>query len=427
MKKNEKNGVFRWAWSTIGFMCAVILTATTISASPPSKKSHDWPQWLGPNRDGLSSEKGLLKSWPADGPTEIWRTKIGDGYSAISVVSDRLYTMYATGSEERLVCLNAQSGQELWRFRTDGSVWVDQWGNGPRSTPTVDNNVVFVVGAKAKLYAVNAKTGKQIWGHDLVSSYDAKIPTWGVATSPLVYENLLVVDVGGKNGNGLVAFNKSTGKVEWKSKTSMPGYSAPIAVRVGGVDQILAFTGTALLSVSPATGARYWNYSWRTNYDVNAATPVFIAPDRVFISSGYGKGAAVLKINTDDGSATVDEVWKSRVMRNHFGSSILLDGHLYGFDESTLKSVDVNTQETKWAKRGLGKGSLIFADDHLIVLSDKGKLVLAEATPKDYVEKASAQVLKGRCWTVPTLAGGKLYVRNQKEMACYDISSRSSL
>ena len=397
------------------------LTVAAFASGPGKKTKNDWPQWRGPNRDGISKETGILKSWPEGGPKVLWSAPSGDGYSGISVTNGKLYTMYGQGSDEIAICLDAASGAELWRFKM-GSKYTNQWGHGPRATPTVDGNLVFVLSGKGKLFALNATKGTEVWGHDLHNEYGGKIPTWGVSTSPLVEGNMLIVDVGGKDGHGLVAFNKKDGKVIWKSNSGIPGYSAPIAVTVNGTRQILSFAGKALVSVSPKDGKQYWHYSWVTSYDVNAATPVFIKPDKVFISSGNNKGAAVLKMKAANGTVEVEALWKSRIMRNFFSSSILVGDHLYGFDEGTLRCVNVNTHESKWAKRGFSKGSLMYADGHLIVLSEKGLLVLVEATPEAFVQKASAQVLKGRCWTVPTLVNGMLYVRNQKDMLCLDLS-----
>ncbi|NIR50192.1 PQQ-binding-like beta-propeller repeat protein [candidate division KSB1 bacterium] len=410
----------------IALLWSIVVLQNASDAAPGPK---DWPQWRGPNRDGLSNETGILKSWPEDGPRVIWRTESGDGYSGMSVVNGRLYTMYGKGDEEVMVCVNTKNGEKIWEFRLD-SQYRNQFGNGPRMTPTVDGNLVYGISAQGKLYALNAKTGKEVWGHDLHDEYGGKIPTWGVATSPLVDGDRLLVDVGGKDDYGLVAFNKNNGNIIWKTETDLPGYSSPIAVTVDGVKQYLFFTGKALISVSPKDGSKYWSYTWRTSYDVNAATPIFIPPDKVFISSGYNVGAAVLQMKAAQGTVNVEEVWRSRVMRNHFSSSLLIDNHLYGFDEGTLKCINALTQEEKWAVRRIqgnrksyGKGSLLYADGHLIVLSEKGMLVLVEATPTEYREKASAQVLHGRCWTMPTLANGKLYVRNQKEMLCLDVRS----
>jgi outer membrane protein assembly factor BamB len=397
-------------------ICLLIISAIAAWAAPP-----DWPQWRGPNRDGISKET-ILKSWPAEGPKVLWKAPSGEGYSGIVVANGRIYTIHAARADELAVCLDAASGKELWRFVIDRAFQNDQ-GNGPRSTPAVDGDLVYALSAQGKLAALNAKTGAKVWSHDLRSEFGGKIPTWGVSTSPLVDGDLILVDVGGSGDNGVMAFNKKSGSVVWKAATDLPGYSAPIAVTVNGVKQYLFFTGTALVSVSPTNGKKLWSHPWRTSYDVNAATPVFIPPDKVFISSGYNVGAAVLKIK----GIQVEQVWRSQVMRNHWASPVLLGDYLYGFDEATLKCINVNTQEEKWATRGLGKGALIYADGHLIVLSERGKLLLVEAKPDAYLEKASVQVLRGRCWTVPTLANGKLYVKNQEEIVCFDVSASGQL
>ncbi len=391
------------------------------SKSKPAVSSNaEWPQWRGPNRDGISKETGLLKSWPASGPKILWRAASGEGYSGISIANGRAYTMYGQGSDELLVCLDANTGKEIWRFRMDSQFYNDQ-GNGPRSTPTVDGNLVFVQGAKSTLYAVRADNGQKVWGIDLKKEYGAKIPTWGVSTSPLVEGDLVLVDVGGKSGYSICAFNKTTGKLVWNSQTDDPGYSAAIAITANGLRQAVFFTGSAAVSVSPKDGKMFWRYPWQTSYEVNAATPIFIPQDKVFISSGYGVGAAVLRIQGTNGSLNVEPVWKSRVMKNHWASSILHQGYIYGFDDAILTCINANTGEQKWQQRGFQKGSLIYADGHLIILGERGNLALAEATPAGYKEKAAAEVLRGRCWTMPTLAGGKLYIRNQSEMLCLDL------
>jgi outer membrane protein assembly factor BamB len=211
----------------------------------------------------------------------------------------------------------------------------------------------------------------------------------------------------------------------WKSESDIPGYSAPIAITVSGVRQILVFTGSGLVSVAPADGKFFWRYDWETRYDVNAATPVFIPPDKIFISSGYGKGAALLQTQAGNGKATMQEVWKSREMKNHFSSSILHNNYLYGFDDAFLTCLDIASGQPKWQQRGFNKGSLLYADGHLIVLGEYGNLALVEATPAGYKEKGNAQILKGRCWTMPTLAGGKLYLRNQSEMLCLEVAGKN--
>ncbi|HKQ61474.1 MAG TPA: PQQ-binding-like beta-propeller repeat protein [Candidatus Polarisedimenticolaceae bacterium] len=381
----------------------------------------DWPQFRGPNRDGVSTETGLLKSWPETGPKVLWRAALGEGYSGLAVVRGRLYTAVGQGSDELVLCLDAAGGKELWRTRIDAK-WLDDQGNGPRSTPTVDGAMVYLLGGRAKLVALGAQDGKQVWAHDLQQEYGATIPQWGVSSSPLVEGELLLVEVGGPHAL-FVAFDKKTGKEAWRSQGGVAGYSAPLAINVGGVRQVLFFSGKKLYAVSPKDGSVYWEVPWETSYDVNAAMPVFIAPDKVFISSGYDKGAALLRIKVAGGKPAVESVWQNRVMKNHFSSSVLVGGYLYGFDDKTLKCIDPQSGEGKWMTRGFGHGSLLYADGHLIVLGDHGQLALVEATPQEYREKAKTTPFQTKTWTMPTLVDGKLYLRDQSELIVLQVAA----
>ena len=374
----------------------------------------DWPQWRGLNRDGISKETGLLKAWPASGPKVVWTAPLGPGYSSIAISQGRIFTMASLGGSEVAICLDEATGKQLWSFRMDNNYESGQ-GDGPRSTPTVDGNWVYVLGATGKLYALNAKDGKKIWFHDLKTEYGSEIPGWGTSTSPLVEGELLLVDIGGKTGHSIGAFNKRSGELVWKTHTDKQGYSSPIAITANGTRQILFFTGTSLVSVSPK-GSVHWKYPWRTSYYANIATPIFIAPDKVFISTAYDTGAAVLKLVGGKEKPSFQELWKSKVSQNHFNSSVLHNGYLYGFDQGVLQCVEVNTGTEKWKQSGLGKGSLILADGHLIVLGERGQLVLVEATPAAYKEKSRVQALEGKTWTVPALANGRLYLRNEKQL-----------
>lgn len=385
--------------------------------------TEEWPQYRGVNRDGVSAEKGVLTSWPQAGPKALWRTAVGDGYSGIAVARGRVFTMDARDQDEFIVCMDAASGKEVWRVRIDSTFMNDQ-GNGPRSTPTVDGNLTFALSGQGTLYAAQAGDGKKVWSHNLVNEYATKIPNWGFSSSPLVEGDLLILPAGSGNSNAVLAFDKKTGALIWKSQTDEPGYSSPIAITVNGIRQIIVLSGTMLFSLSPADGKLYWKYPWKTDYFVNAAVPIFIAPDKIFISTGYSSGAALLRINASKTGVTVQELWLSKGLKNHFNSSVLHAGHIYGFDNAILKCIDAATGEEKWKKSGFGKGSLLLADGHLLVLSERGLLVLVEATPSEYKEKASAEVLKGKCWTMPTLAGGKLYLRNQKELVCLDVTGK---
>ena len=420
----------------IGFLilCLWLGSGLTIATAT------DWPQWRGPNRDGISEETGFLKEWRDGGPEVLWKVPLGEGFSGISVVGERVYTMFSEDDDEFVVCLNASNGKEIWRFRSDGNYIDSMGGNGPRSTPTIDEGLLFTVTAQGKLYALNTENGEKVWAHDLKREFGSDIPRWGVCASPLVEGGLLLVEVGGVDGKSIVAFDKKNGAIVWNSHTDILGYSSPISATIGGIRQLIVFTGTQLVSVSPENGQLYWKYPWKTKYDVNAATPVFIPPDKIFISSGYGKGAAVVQVRVTALSGSnkgenggvrsraeieVEEIWKNEDMKNHFATSVLHGDYLYGFDNAILKCIDANTGVERWKTRGFGKGTLMLADGHLIILGDRGKLGLAEATPSAYNEVASAEVLSGLCWTVPTLADGRLYARNEKEMVCLDMTGQN--
>ncbi len=397
-----------------GMILFLLALTTTLFAA-------DWPQYRGLNRDGVSKETGLLKSWPASGPRVVWRTPVGEGYSSLAVVGSRVYTMDADGKNEFVIAFDSATGKNLWRTQIDSEYFNGQ-GNGPRSTPSVEGNWLYAVGANGKLVALSTSNGKMIWSHDLVKEFASEIPSWGASTSPLIEGDLVLVNVGGKSGYALVAFNKKDGSVVWKAFTDRQGYSSPIAATIGGVRQIILFSGTSLVSVS-VQGKVYWKYPWRTSYDANIATPLFIPPDKIFISTGYDVGAAVLKITVADGTPDFKEIWKSKVMQNHFNSSVHHQGHIYGFDNAILKCIDPNNGTEKWKVSGFGKGSLILADENLIVLGDAGQLAMVEATPTAYKEIAKVPAMRGKTWTMPALADGKLYLRSQKEIAVYDLTA----
>jgi outer membrane protein assembly factor BamB len=399
-----------------------IAAGLTLWLAAGAAPADGWPQYRGPGRNGVSKETGLLKAWPEGGPKALWRASLGDGYSGIAVAGGRACTMYSRGEDELVACFDARTGKELWKLRTDANR-TDEMGAGPRSTPTIDGDLLFALGAKGMLYALKAATGEQVWSKDLKEEYGARVPRWGVATEPLVEGNLLVIDAGGRPGASLVALDKATGRTAWTAHDDKPGYSAPIAVTIHDVRQIVSFSASSLVGVAAADGRVLWSLPWETSYDVNAAAPVFVPPDLVFVSSGYDKGAGVYRLTKTAGGAwQAEEVWKSRVMKNHFNSSVLLGSHLYGFDNATLKCIDAHTGEEKWEQRGFAKGSLLVADGHLVIFSESGLLALAEASPDAYVEKARAQILEGRTWTMPSLAGGTLFLRNQAEMVALDVS-----
>ncbi len=408
------------AWTGCGAWSETPQTIETVRAEASEPVSFegglDWPQWRGPQRDGVSLETSLIKSWPGRGPTEVWRRPIGDGYSGVAVANGRLFTLYQSDSEY-VVALDAATGREVWEHRID-SAYQDGQGDGPRGTPTYDDGMVYAVGAKGRFVALDATTGKPVWTHDFITDFGAKAPTWGFSTSPLIEGDLVFVEPGGPGGKGLAGFHKKTGELAWSSTSDATAYSSPLAVTIDGVRQVLFFTSRRLVSFSPPRKQPNWDFPWQTSYGVNAATPIFVPPDKVFISTGYGVGSALVRVDPSGGANQVEQIWKSRVMKNHFNSSVYHQGFLYGFDDATLKCINAENGEMQWQERGFGKGSLLVADGKLVVLSERGLLALAAANPNAFQETARAQILNGRCWTPPTLAHGKLYLRNQSEIAC---------
>ncbi|HJO05615.1 MAG TPA: PQQ-binding-like beta-propeller repeat protein [Acidobacteriota bacterium] len=388
------------------------------AAAQRSGPAHDWPQLRGPNADGISPQTGLLTTWPESGPREIWRVPLGKGFSGISVVGERAFTMFGRGGTY-LGTFDTATGDELWQLRID-EMYRNSSGDGPRSTPTVDDGTVYVISGRGIIAAVDAETGATRWRHNLREEYRAAGPNWGFSASPKVYGNLILVEAGAPDA-ALLAFDKRTGEEVWRATGDPPGYSTPLLVQIGGLPQAVFFTGRRIAGVNPSSGALLWDMPWETTFGVNAATPVFVPPDKIFVSSGYGVGAALLRV-VPGSAGGVETVWRTREMKNQFSSSVLVDDYIYGFDNSMLECIELSRGERMWRARGHGQGSLLYADDHLIVLGDRGSLALVKLSPGEYLQVSRAQVFRGRTWTAPTLANGVLYLRDEQELVALEIT-----
>jgi hypothetical protein len=391
----------------------------------PASTATDWPQWRGPNRDGVWPGKGLLTAWPEDLLTrhKLWEAKAGDGFSALAVADGRAVTMLQDGDSEAVVCWDAASGKEQWRFRYVAK-YVSGMGSGPRSTPTIDCDLVYTVGATGMMHCLKLRPrdsqGELVWKKDLLKDFGAQNLQWGVSFSPLVVGESVYVNPGGPSGQSVVALDRKDGSVRWHALDDHGGYSSPVAANLAGKPQIVFFTAAGVVGLSPDNGSLYWRFAWKTEYEVNAATPIVVG-DYVFLTSGYGRGCALLKIEADGSGQRASLVYRNRNMRCQFSSPVRHKNHIYGFDESILKCLDFRTGEMCWEQRGFEKGSLVIADGQLIILGERGRLALAEATPEGYREKSSVQFTNKQCWTMPVLAEGRLYLREPARIVCLDL------
>ncbi len=383
-----------------------------------SAHADDWPNWRGPYQDGISRETGLLAKWPENGPKQLWRVPLGNGFSAVSVVADRAHTCFGSEEGEFAVCLNAADGKPIWKTRIGDLYQNGDYGDGPRATPTVDSGLVYVLSAKGALMCLNASDGKRAWMADLLELRGGKLPEYGFAASPVIDGDKVIVDVGAGGGKSLAAYDKKNGKLLWTSLNDKIGYSTPRVVAIDGVPQIIVLMGEALVSVSPADGKEYWRHEWKTELDANVATPI-VSEDKLFISTGYSTGCALFQLSAKDGKPAAEKLWANKKMKNFFATSVLLDGYLYGFNNNELACLDFRAGNSKWQASGFNRGSLIVADGRLIILSASGTLALAEPSPQKYKEISKFQFSSERTWTVPTVSGGQLFVRDEKELACY--------
>lgn len=399
--------------------------AAAIVAGTGSTFAADWPQYRGPERNGTVGAGGLRDHWTQGQPAVVWRQPIGSGYSAASVVGDRLYTMDADEEQEHVLCLDVATGETIWRVDAGPFVQAELGDGGPRSTPAVAGGVVYAISYQARVMALDAADGSLIWDKDLTEL--GPVPRFGYAISPLVDGDLVLIELGKKEaGPGVAALDKRTGEILWSALNGPTGYSSAIVAEIAGVKQYVIFraVGREVVGLS-TTGEVLWQ--WPAEGALSAIPmPIFLPPDRLFVSTSEDAfGGVMLRVSESDGGFSVDEDWSERLMRNHFNTSVLVDGHLYGFDNGTFRCLDADTGERRWAKRGFGKGSLIAAGELLYVLSDSGLVALVHATPEKYQEAGRLQVMEGRSWTAPSLANGRLYLRDFDEIVSLDVGKVS--
>jgi outer membrane protein assembly factor BamB len=424
---------------------AVVAASTTIPASTQEASAlGGWPQWGGPQRNFMSTSTGLADSWPAAGPSVLWRRPLGLGHSSIVVDSGRLYTMYRPGREvtrkgpwearEVVIALDATTGRTIWEHEYASAPLNFSFGAGPHATPLVTGDLVVTVGTNKQLHALDRQTGRVVWSHDLVKEYGAP-PTLirpavkaGYGSSPLLYGETIILPVGGP-GQAVMAFQRRDGAVAWKSGDFLTAEAPPILIDVDGQPQLVVVGGQSVNGLDPASGRLLWSHPHDTDGDMNNSTPLWGGADRVlFITSAYNQGSRALRLTRTGNRTHVEELWFTNRFRLMFSNAIRLDQHIYGtsgdFGPAFLGAVHVATGEVAWQVRGFGRSSLIFADGKAVILDEDGRLVLARLSPAGHEVLAQTQLFAGTAWTVPALAGTTLFARNRQEIVALDLAGR---
>lgn len=381
----------------------------------------DWPQWRGPDQNGISKETGWSAKWPASGPKQLWKAQVGQGYSSFAVSSGRVYTTGNEKDQETIFCLDANTGVEIWKHTFDSKLDPKYYDGGTSATPTVDGERVFTINKRGLVQCLDAIKGGVIWSKNLPEELKIKIPEWGFAGSITVVGGNILLNV----GTAGTMLDKLTGKVVWTSGTDVSGYSTPILFDANGERAALFMIKQDAVAVKTTDGKELWRAPWKVSYDVNAADPI-LTGGKLFVSAGYNRGGALFDVT----ATPAKQVWENKNMRNHFNPSVLLGGNLYGIDgdstktDSALRCVDFQTGEIKWTEK-TGFGSVTAADGKLIVLTSKGELLVADASPANFKPISRTQALGGKCWTTPVLANGKIYCRNSAgQVICLDVSGK---
>jgi outer membrane protein assembly factor BamB len=407
-------------------------TGEVVKAATPRKPfagGEDWPKFLGPRWNGTSNETGLLTEWPAEGPPLRWARNVGEGYGAPVTSNGRLVIFHRIDDEEVVECVDALDGSNVFWTHAYPTDYVDQYGynGGPRSSPTIEGDRVYTFGAKGVLTCVDFETGERQWQRLVKEEYGVQRGFFGAGVAPVVEENLILLNVGGRKGAGIVAFEKTTGETVWQTSNDSASYSTPIVGTIRGERLAIFHTGDGLLVVEPKTGKERYRYPFRSRIRQSAiaATPVLV-DDVVFLSATYKIGAVALRLAPEG----LEEVWRNEdSMQNHWATSVYHEGNLYGMDGrhergSNFRCIEFATGKVLWtADEGLGRASFVMADGHFFAIGERGGVAVVEVNSKEYVEKGRAHVLDYPVWTPPVLSHGLLYLRNEGTVKCLDLRS----
>lgn len=378
----------------------------------------DWPNFRGPNHDGISAETGFKTAWTEPMPL-VWERNVGSGFSSFACVAGRVYTCGTDGRRQVVLCMDAKTGDVAWTTPLEPAVREPQGGDGPRATPTVSDGRVYMLGGHGKLLCLDADTGSEVWSVQFNNR-----PTWYYSGSVLIEGDLAIASAGGPDG-ALVAFDKATGQRRWKCGDEPVGYATPYPFTLDGTRYVVGFMGDSAIVAEAATGREVLRHPWKTSYNVNAAAPIF-HDGHLLLSSGYGHGSVLLKLAKSGDVLKPTKVWEDDTLLGKFQSAVLHDGHLYACDEKGITCVELMTGKAKWRERRVSgdtmvNGTVLLADGHLFVLAERGTLFIGKPGPEGFTPLTKADILRGRCWTVPVIYDGHLYARDLERVVCFNL------
>jgi outer membrane protein assembly factor BamB len=407
------------------------LTPPAVSPAPDVKKTEGsepnegrryWIRFRGPRMDGHYEQTEISTRWPAEGLPLLWKQPVGGGYASFVIADGRAFTIEQRREKEVVAAYELTTGREIWTHSWTAEFRETLGGDGPRATPTWDDGRVFALGGTGELKVLEAAAGKLVWERNILADNGAENLTWGMAASPLIVDDQVIVLPGGPEGSSVVAYDKRTGAPLWKSLDDTQAYTSPMLVRLAGERQLVVVSARRVMGLAVEDGSLLWEHPWVTQQGINVAQPLILDESRVFLSASYGHGAALLQVSRDSSGWTARPVWSSHRMKNKFTSSVFYQGHLYGLDEAILACLDAASGELKWKGGRYGYGQVLLASGHLIVLTERGELVLVRATPERHQELASFSAIEGKTWNHPAVAEGILLVRNANEMAAFRIA-----
>ena len=393
------------------------------SIPEPAAGSTYWADFLGPGRLGHYDQKPSLTEWPAGGLHQVWKQPVGGGYASFTAANGLAFTIEQRRRNEVVAAYDMRTGRERWTHSWKALFEEVLGGNGPRATPVWESGRVYALGAEGELRCLESATGKLVWNKNILADNAAANLKWGMAASPLVVDGKVIVTPGGGHGNSVVAYDKLSGLRVWGSLDDQAAYASPAVATVGGRRQLLVMTAKRAVGLAVEDGRLLWEYPWVTQEGINAAQPIVVAANRVYLSSGYGHGAAVLELAPRGDGFQTRVVWANTRMKNKFNSAVLHEGYLYGLDDGILACVDVESGELKWKGGRYGYGQLLLASGHLVVLTEEGDVVLVRAAPEKHREVARFSALQGKTWNIPAVSDGSLLVRNEVEMAAFRIAA----